>query len=85
MNRMKMFMLTGTLIGFLLGIALGLAGRADWPSIFLHATVAAAALGWLMRWWGGVWLRGWQTSCEQRRLAEAVARQQAQSTLTPKK
>ena len=80
MNRMKMFMLTGTLIGFLLGIALGIAGRADWPSIFLHATVAAATLGWLMRWWGGVWLRGLRTSCEQRRLAEAVARQQPHST-----
>jgi galactitol-specific phosphotransferase system IIC component len=75
-----MLMLSGTMIGFLLGIGLGLAGRADWPSVFLHATAAAAAVGWLMRWWGGVWLRGLRTSCEQRRLAEALARQQPHST-----
>ena len=80
-----MLMLTGTVIGFLLGIGLGLAGRADWPSVFLHAAAAAIALGWLMRWWGGVWLRGLRTSCEQRRLAETVARQQPHSTLAQNK
>jgi len=79
-NKMKVFMLIGIVIGFLLGIGLGLAGRADWPSIFLHATVAAATLGWLMKWWGGVWLRGLQTSCEQRRMAEVAARQHSHST-----
>jgi len=82
---MKTLMLTGTVIGFLLGIGLGFAGRTDWPSAFLHAAAAAAALGLLMRWWGGVWLRGLRTSCEQRRLAEMVARQQAHSTSAQKK
>lgn len=76
-----MLMLTGTMIGFLLGIGLGLANRSDWPSIFLHAAASAAAVGWLMRWWGGVWLRGLRTSWEQRRLAEAAARQKPNSTL----
>jgi galactitol-specific phosphotransferase system IIC component len=82
---MKMLMLTGTAIGFLLGIALGLAAGTDWPSAFLHATAAAAALGLLMRWWGGVWLRGLRASYEQRRLAETAARQQAHSTSAQKK
>jgi galactitol-specific phosphotransferase system IIC component len=82
---MKKFMLTGTIIGFLLGIGLGIAGRTDWPSIFLHAAAAAAALGLLMRWWAGVWLRGLRASCEQRQQAEAVARQQAHSTSAQKK
>ena len=80
-----MLMLTGTVIGFLLGIGLGFAGRTDWPSAFLHAAVAAAMLGLLMRWWGGVGLRGLRTSWEQRRLAEVVARQKAHSTLPQKK
>jgi hypothetical protein len=82
---MKMLLLTGTVIGFLLGIALGLAGRSEWPTTFLHATAAAIALGLLMRWWGGVCLRGLWASHEQRRLAEAVARQKANSTSTQKK
>jgi hypothetical protein len=82
---MKMLMLSGTIIGFLLGIGLGLAKRTDWPSVFLHATAAAAALGLLMRWWAGVWLRGLRASYEQRRHAEAVARQEAQSTSAQKK
>ena len=80
-----MLMLSGTAVGFFLGVALGLARRTDWPLIFLQAAVAAAALGFLMRWWGGVWLRGLRTSQEQRHLAETVARKQKQSTSTPKK
>lgn len=80
-----MFLLIGTVIGFLLGIALGLAGRHDWPTIFLHATAAAVALGLLLRWWGGVCLRGLRASYEQRRLAEAAARQKSQSTAIQKK
>lgn len=77
---MKVLMLTGAVIGFLLGIGLGIAGEVNWPSVFLRAAFAAVGLGLLMRWWGGVWLRGVQASHEQRCLAEAVARQQSQST-----
>ncbi len=80
-----MFLLTGTGIGFLLGIGLGLITRSDWPTIFLHATVAAVGLGLLMRWWGGVCLRGLRASLEQRRMAEIAARQKSQSTTGQKK
>ena len=79
-----MLILTGTVIGFLFGIALGLSRRTDWPSAFLHAAAAAAALGLLTKWWSGVWLNGLRASHQQRRLAEAVARQQTQSTSAKK-
>jgi hypothetical protein len=62
-------------MGFLLGMALGLAGRAQWPTMLWHACVAAAVLGWLMRWWGRVWVQGLRTSLEQRRALEAATRQ----------
>ena len=82
---MKVLILTGTVIGFLLGIALGLAGRIDWPSAFLRAAAAAATLGLMMRWWGGVWISGLRESNEQRHVAEALERQQAHPTSAPKK
>ena len=75
-----MLMLIGATIGFALGIALGLAGRAEWPTMLWHAAAAAAGLGWLMRWWGHVWTRGLRASLEQRRALEAAARQQTPST-----
>ena len=82
---MKMLMLIGAAIGFSLGLALGLAGRGDWPTTLLRACAAATALGWLMRWWGRVWLRGLQASLYERRLADAAARQQPQSSTPLKK
>lgn len=77
---MKTLMLMGAMIGFSLGIALGYAGRAKWPTMLWHACAAAAFLGWLMRWWAGVWTRGLRASLEQRRAMEAAARQQTPST-----
>ena len=82
---MKMLMLIGAMLGFLLGLAFGLAARSDWSITLLRACAAAAALGWLMRWWGRVWLRGLQEAMTERRLAEAVARQQPSPTTLPKK
>jgi hypothetical protein len=77
-----MFMLTGAIIGFALGLALG---YADWPALLWHSCAAATALGLLMRWWGRVWLRGLHTSLLERRAAEAAARQQNQPTTLLKK
>jgi hypothetical protein len=82
---MKMLMLIGAAIGFLLGIALGLAGHVDWPATLLRACACAAALGWLMRWWGRVWFRGLEASIYERRLAEATARQQPSQPTNPAK
>jgi hypothetical protein len=73
---MRTLMLIGAMIGFCLGIALGLVGRAQWPTMLWRASAGAAALGWLMLWWGRVWTRGLRASLEQRRAQEAAARQQ---------
>lgn len=72
-------------MGFLLGLALGLVGHCDWSLTLWRSCAAALALGWLMRWWSRVWLRGLQVSLYERRLAEAMMRQQAQSPTPPKK
>ena len=82
---MKMLMLIGAMLGFSLGIALGLTGRTEWPTMLWHACAAAAVLGWLMRWWGRVWNRELRSSLEQRRALETAARQQNQSPSIAKK
>lgn len=75
---MRMLMLTGAIIGFGLGIALGLAGRAQWPTTLWRACAAATVLGWLMLWWGRVWSHNLRSALEQRRALDAAARQQPQ-------
>jgi hypothetical protein len=82
---MKTLMLCGAMIGFCLGLALGYAGRAEWPSMLWRACAAAAVLGVLMRWWAGVWLRSFQASLLERRAAEIAARQQAPATSPSRK
>ena len=78
-------MLTGAIIGFCLGIALGFAGRAQWPTMLWRASAAAAVLGWLMLWWGRVWTRSLRSALEQRRALEIAARQQKPPTIPLKK
>ena len=82
---MKMLMVIGAMIGFALGMALGFAGRAEWPTMLWHASAAAAVLAWLMRWWGRVWTRELRSSLEQRRALEAAARQHNPPTNPAKK
>jgi hypothetical protein len=82
---MKTLMLIGAMIGFSLGIALGFAGSAEWPTMLWHACAAAAVLGWLLRWWGQVWTRGLRDALEQRRAVEATARKQNPSPARTRK
>jgi len=78
-------MLCGAMVGFCLGLALGYAGRAEWPSMLWRACAAAAVLGVLMRWWAKVWFQGFRTSLLERRAAELAARQQAPAKSTSRK
>jgi len=83
---MKTLMISGAMIGFCLGLALGMFSHSEWPSMLWHACAAAAALGLLTRWWGRAWTRNLQTAVYERRVAEAAARQQNPSSNTfPKK
>ena len=54
---MRLWMLLGGLIGFLIGLGLGVAQGNTWPAIFWRANVCALVGGVVLRWWGGVWMR----------------------------
>lgn len=70
---MKSLMILGGLLGFGIGVSLGLLQQSDWSSILWRSAAAAYGAGWLMRWWGGIWLRGLKEVGEER-LAAARAR-----------
>jgi len=62
---MKKLMIMGGLIGFLIGVSLGLVKGVTWPALLLRASVAALAAGLLLRWWGRLWIRGLHESFNQ--------------------
>ncbi|HOW65001.1 MAG TPA: hypothetical protein P5186_08525 [Candidatus Paceibacterota bacterium] len=66
---MKLLMITGGLLGFLIGTALGLAQNSPWPDIIWKASVVAYVAGLLMRWWGRVWIRELQNAALARQTA----------------
>lgn len=70
---MKPLMILGGLLGFGIGVSVGLVQQSDWPSILWRSALAAYGAGMLMRWWGGVWLKGLNEVGEER-LAAARAR-----------
>ena len=70
---MKSLMILGGLLGFGIGVSIGLLQHSDWPSILWRSAVVAYGTGWLMRWWGQVWLQGLREVGEER-LAAARAR-----------
>lgn len=70
---MKSLMILGGLLGFGIGVSIGLLQHSDWPAILWRSAVVAYGTGWLMRWWGQVWLQGLKEVGEER-LAAARAR-----------
>ena len=54
---MRLLMIFGGLLGFLIGICFGIAQSSTWPSVIWRASVAAYLGGLLLRWWGRVWAR----------------------------
>ena len=78
---MKLLMLLGGLIGFLIGISFGLLQESTWPSFFWRASIAAYASGILMRWWGKVWIEGLQAAYHEKQTAQANA--EAQQKISP--
>jgi hypothetical protein len=75
---MKKLMIMGGLVGFLTGIAAGVAHGSSWSSIFWRASIAAVIAGFLLRWWGQVWMNGLaQAYQEKLAAAEALELQRA--------
>jgi hypothetical protein len=54
---MKLFMILGGLVGFVIGLLSGVWQGNAWPGVLWRASVAALVAGWLFRWWGRVWIR----------------------------
>ncbi len=71
---MKSLMILGGLLGFGISVSFGLLRQSDWSSILWRSAVAAYGAGWLMRWWGRIWLQGLREVGEER-LAAARARE----------
>jgi hypothetical protein len=65
-------MISGALMGFVSGVAFGLARANSWPLIVGRASVVSFCSGLLMRWWGRVWLKNLRASQAQRLAAETV-------------
>jgi hypothetical protein len=67
MERMKLLLLVGGLVGFVIGISLGLVHEKSLPSAVVHACVTLYVGGLLMRWWRGVWIKALRESHEEGR------------------
>ena len=55
---MRLWMILGGLLGFVIGISFGIAQGSAWPSVIWRASVATFLAGVLLRWWGGIWIKG---------------------------
>jgi hypothetical protein len=70
---MKLLMISGGLIGFLIGIFFGMAQANEWPAILWRASVAAFLAGVVLRWWGRIWIKSLRESRGVRGIPDAKA------------
>jgi hypothetical protein len=76
---MKLMILVGAIVGFLIGMTFGWAQQSPWPSVLWRGAVAAYAAAVLMRWWGRVWVKSIQQVNEQRKALAARAAEAAEA------
>ena len=68
-RSMKLLMIIGGLMGFLIGLLFGLAQHSQWPTVVWRSSVAALAAGMLMRWWGRIWAENLRQVYRERQAA----------------
>lgn len=68
-RSMKLLMIVGGLMGFLIGLLFGLAQHSQWPTVVWRSSVAALAAGMLMRWWGRIWAQSLHQVYRERQAA----------------
>lgn len=56
-GSMKLLMVVGGGLGFVIGLGFGLAQQSQWPTVVWRSSLTALAAGLLLRWWGAVWAR----------------------------
>jgi hypothetical protein len=78
---MKKFMITGGLVGFVLGLIFSLAQQSSWPAAIWRASVASFGAGILIRWWGGVWVKSVRRAYEEKMAAAAAKASPSAATL----
>jgi len=66
-------MIVGGMLGFLIGIVVGLIQENSWPSILWRSSLIAYVIGLLFRWWGRVWIQNLEQA--QREQLEALENQ----------
>jgi hypothetical protein len=76
-------MLIGGIVGFLIGMGLGLLTEgASWSGIFLRSAVATLVGGMLLRWWGENWV-GTLRELHQQRIAALEKAEELSGTKAP--
>ena len=75
---MKKMMILGGLIGLLIGMLCGLLQGSSGASVLWRSSVAALLCGYLLRWWGKVWLKALHQSYFER-LHPAAATEESQT------
>ena len=78
----KALIILGSVVGFLIGVAFGIASESPWPSALWRACAAALMAAMLTRWWGRVLLNGLSDSLHQRharRVPTAIVKQAAKT------
>lgn len=76
----KALMILGSLVGFVIGAAIGMASGSLGPATFWRSCVAALLLGILTRWWGRIWLGAMRDAATQRQAQQHAATAEAKST-----
>lgn len=77
---MKLLMVTGGLLGFVICLIIGLAHSSAWPSILWRSSAAAFVAGILMRWWGRIWLTSLQQVIREHLAAQMKSKAVAGTT-----
>ena len=79
---MKFIIIIGGITGFGIGALFGWATHSPWPAVMWRSCAAAYVGGWLMKWWGRMWLRCLQQAHLERRQAEHAALQGAETAIS---
>ncbi|MGB9603675.1 MAG: hypothetical protein ACP5MG_11210 [Verrucomicrobiia bacterium] len=73
---MKLMLMIGGFVGFGIGVILGVAQSGSWQDVIWKSAVAAYIAGFLMKWWGTVWIKSIQES-ESMRASQQPEKQEA--------